>query len=126
MQLVIAHAYNSVLFCSCRKLIAVLLAVAGVLVVGLGAHSTAGAKLLRLDGNAHVDTLVGYLLVMLSTTSFSLKEVLVKKYFPQISLSPTPFTDALLIVGLIGAGTAVLTLPALFLLDATGIETFEL
>ena len=51
--------------------------------------------------------------------------MLFKRHFASVSISLTPFTDALLVVGLIGAISAVTLVPLTLFLDATGIEPFE-
>merc|ERR1719240_1219560 len=49
-----------------------------------------------------------------------------KKYFASVSISLTPFTDALPVVGLIGLGSCVTLVPLTALLDLSGIEAFEM
>lgn len=104
---------------------AVLLAMVGTSVVTLG---TAHSKYVAIsDGDAteREGAIFGNVLVVISATLFALKEVGFKRYFPSVTISLTPFTDALLVVGLIGLVSA-LTLPLLaFFLHATGIEPFS-
>jgi len=110
---------------SVTKTGAVLLAMAGTTIVTLGTASSGAA--VASDGaeaSAKEGAVVGNVLVLLSASLFALKEVLFKRHFPSISISLTPFTDALLVVSLIGVISAVTLLPLTYLLDATGIETF--
>ena len=51
-------------------------------------------------------------------------QVLFKSLFASVSVSLTPFTDSLLVVGIIGVGSAVTLLPITFILDYTGVEHF--
>ncbi|KAL1495771.1 hypothetical protein AB1Y20_016633 [Prymnesium parvum] len=103
------------------KLAVVLLALFGALLVANG----------RLEDISRASTYAtwdawGYVLVTISTIIFSLKEVLFKRFFPSLSLSPTPLTDAMLCVGIIGVGSIIFLPVSLFALHITGIETFVL
>lgn len=101
------------------KLAAVVLAVFGVLLVAVGRETEGLSNSKAWDAS-------GYVLVTISTVIFSLKEVLFKRFFPSLSLSPMPLTDAMLCVGIIGVGSIVCLPVALLLLHLTGIETFVL
>jgi len=102
---------------SIRKLCTVMLAMVGALLVISGRGPW--------GEGATVSGVRGYVLVVASMAVFSLKEVLFKRFFPSLALSPTPFTDAMLCVGIIGIGSVAILFPSLALLDVTGVETFE-
>jgi len=108
------------------KLAAVVLAVCGVWLVAMGRQDEtdgADAGVAAAEDASRHDSW-GYVLVTVSTTIFSLKEVLFKRLFPSVALSPTPLTDAMLCVGIIGLGSVVFLPPTLWVLDAAGIESF--
>ena len=93
------------------KFAAVLLAMGGVGLVITGRQSS----LHWIEGES--SSMYGYILVTISTTVFSLKEVLFKRFFPSLALSPTPITDAMLCVGIIGVGSIIFLFPTLWMLD---------
>jgi len=115
---------------SVMKLCAVLLAMVGTSVVTLGtagdADATAAVDADGPDVTTREGAIFGSGLVLLSAAFFALKEVLFKKHFASVTISLTPFTDALLVVGLIGTVSLVTLCPLAYTLHATGIETFEM
>ena len=106
---------------SVTKSFAVLIAMLGTSIVTLGT-----SNLWSSSGGTKEGALLGNGLVIISACLFALKEVLFKKHFASVSISLTPLTDALLVVGLIGLCSAVTLVPLTFLLDLTGVETYEL
>ena len=106
---------------SVTKSFAVLIAMLGTSIVTLGT-----SNLWSSSGGTKEGALLGNGLVIISACLFALKEVLFKKYFASVSVSLTPLTDALLVVGLIGLCSAVTLVPLTFLLDLTGVETYQL
>ena len=98
---------------------AVLLAVLGTSIVTFGTAGSAAAFAVSDEV-----AVFGNVLVVLSATFFALKEVLFKLHFASVTVSLTPFTDALLVVGLIGAISAATLVPWAFVLDFTSIEPF--
>lgn len=109
---------------SVPKSFAVLLAMIGTSVVTFGTANSGNAI---ADGDAATKegAIFGNVLVVLSATLFALKEVLFKRHFASVTISLTPFTDALLVVGLIGAISALTLAPLACFYDLTGIERFE-
>ena len=114
---------------SVTKSSAVLLAMVGTSVVTLGTASSpmkAGAAADGAEATTKEGAIFGNVLVLASACLFALKEVLFKRHFASVSISLTPFTDALLVVGLIGI-ISLFTLPILTLvLHYSGFEPFEL
>jgi len=122
--------------CSYAKTSAVLLAVFGTMVVTYGStHAPLDTDMSSVMGQARrlvasavpegsESAVLGSVLVLASATLFALKEVLFKRHFASVSVSLTPFTDALLVVGLIGACSLITLAPLTALLHVTGIETF--
>jgi len=109
--------------CSFTKTSAVLLAMLGTSVVAVGDAHDEDRSLLPASKEM---ALTGNFLVLVSASLFALKEVLFKRHFASVSVSLTPFTDALLVVGLIGAGSLATLAPVTALLHYTGMEEFEM
>uniref|UniRef100_A0A6U7P2G0 EamA domain-containing protein n=1 Tax=Haptolina brevifila TaxID=156173 RepID=A0A6U7P2G0_9EUKA len=109
---------------SCAKVCAVLLAFAGVMTVitatSDGANDAGGGA--NVEGRA----VFGGMLVFASAATYALKEVMYKRLLSCGRSSPSPVIDAGLCVALIGAWTAVTSPLWLYILDASGVEAFEL
>jgi len=98
-----------------------------VAVLGALAATTAVAQGTRYDSSLPEGGdrgIRGALIVLASATIYSLKEVFFKRVFPSVSVSLTPFTDSLLVVGIIGGCSVLLAAPMLLLLDYSGLEPF--
>eukprot|EP00299_Pterocystis_sp_00344_P013503 c6622_g1_i1.p1 GENE.c6622_g1_i1~~c6622_g1_i1.p1 ORF type:complete len:296 (-),score=13.82 c6622_g1_i1:46-933(-) len=98
------------------KILAVIVAIGGVLLVTLF-HS---------KGNVTVhDRPIGYVLVLVSTCLYALYEVLAKLYGPHSVGKRDQLKNACLLLGLIGFFNFILLWPGIFLLHFTGLEEFS-
>jgi len=96
---------------------------AAVVIAGIAATAVAQGATTSGDPTRGI---LGASIVLLSATIYSLKEVLFKRFFASVSVSLTPFTDSLLVVAIIGIGSAVVLVPSVVVLHYSGIESFEL
>lgn len=110
---------------SVTKSAAVLIAMVGTSIVTLGSTNILGPEAVA-GAESKEGVLLGNGLVIISACCFALKEVLFKQHFASVSISLTPLTDALLVVGLIGLGSLITLVPMTVFMDASGIEEFEM